>query len=78
VFGGKLMRTFNLQEAKNRFSEILKRAACGERVGLTREDEVVAIIGPPPREAAELKDIFKGIEKIRNARKGFLESPLRV
>jgi len=63
------MRKFNLQEAKKRFSEILERAARGERVGLTKEGKIVAIIGPPPDETAELQSIFKKIERIRRRSK---------
>ena len=63
------MRTFNLQEAKKRFSEILERAARGERTGLTRQDKLVAIIGPPPRETAEIQNIFRKIERIRKRAK---------
>jgi prevent-host-death family protein len=63
------MRKFNLQEAKKRFSEILERAARGERVGLTKEGKIVAIIGPPPDEPAELQSIFKKIERIRRRSK---------
>jgi len=63
------MRKFNLQEAKKRFSEILERAARGERVGLTKEGKIVAIIGPPPEETAELQSIFKKIERIRRRAK---------
>ena len=63
------MRTFNLQEAKKRFSEILERAARGERIGLTTQDKLVAIIGPPPRETAELQNIFRKIERIRKRAK---------
>ena len=64
-----MMRKFNLQEAKKRFSEILERAARGERVGLTKEGKIVAIIGPPPDETAELQSIFKKIERIRRRSK---------
>ena len=63
------MRKFNLQEAKKRFSEILERATRGERVGLTKEGKIVAIIGPPPEETAELQSIFKKIERIRRRAK---------
>jgi len=63
------MRSFNVQEAKKRFTEILKCATRGERIGLTMEDKVVAIIGPPPPEVAELQDIFQRIEKIRKRAK---------
>ena len=63
------MRTFNVQEAKKKFTEILKRATRGEGIGLPREDKGVAIIGPPPPEVAKLKYIFKRIEEIRKRAK---------
>jgi antitoxin (DNA-binding transcriptional repressor) of toxin-antitoxin stability system len=63
------MRTFNLQEAKKRFSELLDRAERGERIGPTKEEKVVAILGPASREKAELKSVFRRLEKIRKRAK---------
>lgn len=63
------MRTFNLQEAKKRLSEMLERAERGERIGLTRGNKVIAILGPAPREKSELKKIFGRIEEIRKRAK---------
>ena len=63
------MHSFELQEAKKRFSELLRRAACGERIGLTKQGKLVAIIGPPPRKATELKSLFKRMESIRKRAK---------
>jgi prevent-host-death family protein len=63
------MRSFDIQDAKKRFSELLERAERGERIGLTKEEKVVAILGPASREKAELKNIFKRPEKIRKRAK---------
>ena len=63
------MRTFNLQEAKKRFSEMLRRAERGERIGLTKGNKVIAILGPAPREKSELKKIFRRLEEIRKRAK---------
>lgn len=36
-------------EARKRFAELVDRAMRGETVEVARRDEVVAVIGPPPR-----------------------------
>jgi prevent-host-death family protein len=59
------MRKFGLFEAKQKLSELVERAARGERIGITRRGKLVASIGPAPSEKADLRAIFDEFEKIR-------------
>jgi prevent-host-death family protein len=63
------MRTIGLFEAKQKLSELVKRASRGERVGITVRGKLVASIGPAPSEKADLQEIFEGFEKIRKRAK---------
>ena len=69
------MRTLGLFEAKQKLSEIVDRAASGERIGITRRGKLAAIVVPPHPEAS-LKDIFEDIERIR--KRGKLPKGLTV
>jgi prevent-host-death family protein len=63
------LRTFTIPEAKKKFAEIVDHASQGERIALTKEGKVVAVIGPPEKEATDLREIFKEMEKIRKRAK---------
>lgn len=41
------MTTVDIFEAKNRLSELVERAMCGEEIVITRRDEQVARLMPP-------------------------------
>ena len=58
------MRTIGLFEAKQKLSEIVQRAAEGERIGITRRGKLAAVLGPA-RPSASLEEIFSEIEEIR-------------
>ena len=58
------MRTLGLFEAKQKLSEIVERAAEGERIGITRRGKLAAIV-IPARPESSLKDVFEGIERTR-------------
>ena len=58
------MRTIGLFEAKQKLSEIVERAAEGERIGITRRGKLAAVLGPA-RPSANLEEIFNEIEEIR-------------
>ena len=62
------MRKMGLFEAKQKLSEIVERAACGERVGITRRGKLAAIVVPAHPESS-LKEIFQDIEQIRKRAK---------
>ncbi|MFZ0885047.1 MAG: type II toxin-antitoxin system prevent-host-death family antitoxin [Candidatus Acidiferrales bacterium] len=51
-------------EARRRLSELVDRAAKGERIGITNDGKVVAFLEPPPSEMT-LQEAFAGMEKIR-------------
>jgi len=58
------MRTMGLFEAKQKLSELVERAAEGERVGITRRGKLAAVIGPA-RPESDLREVFENIEQIR-------------
>ena len=58
------MRTLGLFEAKQKLSEIVERAASGERIGITRRGKLAAVLGPV-RPSANLEEIFDRMEEIR-------------
>jgi len=58
------LRTIGLFEAKQKLSEIVERAAEGERIGITRRGKLAAVLGPA-RSSTNLEEIFNEIEEIR-------------
>jgi prevent-host-death family protein len=62
------MRTVGLFEAKQKLSELVERAHGGEKIGITRHGELTALLVPVASDA-NLKDVFKDIEKIRKRAK---------
>lgn len=58
------MRKIGLFEAKQKLSELVERAAAGERIGITRRGRLVALV-VPAQDERELKTIFKELESIR-------------
>ena len=62
------MRTLGLFEAKQKLSEIVDRAASGERIGITRRGKLAAILVPAQPDTS-LKDVFEDIERIRKRAK---------
>jgi prevent-host-death family protein len=62
------MRRVGISEAKQKLSEIVERAASGERIGITRRGKLAAIV-VPARPETSLKKIFQDIEQIRKRAK---------
>ncbi|MBI3696886.1 MAG: type II toxin-antitoxin system prevent-host-death family antitoxin [Acidobacteria bacterium] len=62
------MQKIGLFEAKNRLSELVERAAQGEKIGITRRGKLAALI-VPVRPKLSLKEIFDEIEGIRKRAK---------
>ena len=62
------MQEIGLFEAKNKLSELVDRAARGEKIVITRRGKLTAVIGPaqPKRSARE---IFDDLERIRKRAK---------
>ena len=58
------MRTVGMSEAKQKLSELVRRAERGERIGITRRGELTAVIVSSTSEPS-VKDIFRSIEEIR-------------
>lgn len=58
------MRKIGLFEAKQKLSELVERAAAGERIGITRRGRLAALV-VPAQDERELKTIFKELESIR-------------
>ena len=72
------MRTVGLFEAKQKLSEIVERAAEGERIGITRRGKLAAMVVPAAVET-DVKGVFDAIEHIRkcaNRPKGFRSKEL--
>ena len=61
------MRTVELSEAKQKLPELVDRAGKGERIGITRSGELIALI--VPAHSLHLREIFDSIEQIRKRAK---------
>jgi prevent-host-death family protein len=59
-----LMRKVGLFEAKQKLSELVERAAAGERIGITRRGKLAAII-VSVKGQYDLSGIFENLEGIR-------------
>jgi antitoxin (DNA-binding transcriptional repressor) of toxin-antitoxin stability system len=59
------MLKIGLVKAKQGLSELVERAARGERIGITVRGRVVAEIGPPTHDGAQLKEVFARMDEIR-------------
>ena len=58
------MKNFEIAAAKKHLSELVERASCGEKIGITRNGKLAAlIVCTSPTAAAQ--NIFDGIERIR-------------
>jgi prevent-host-death family protein len=58
------MRKVGLFEAKQKLSELVERAAAGERIGITRRGKLAAIIVSVEGQY-DLRGIFENLEGIR-------------
>jgi prevent-host-death family protein len=58
------MLTLTITEVRRRFSELIKRANCGERIGVTRRGKLIAVLASPEPERS-LKEACAEMEKIR-------------
>ena len=62
------MQKIGLFQAKNRLSELVERAAQGEKIGITRRGKLAALIVPACPKLS-LKEIFDDIEGVRKRAK---------
>jgi prevent-host-death family protein len=62
------MKEVGLFEAKQKFSEIVERAAKGERIGITRRGRLAAVVGPAENEI-DIDAIFASMDRIREKSK---------
>jgi antitoxin (DNA-binding transcriptional repressor) of toxin-antitoxin stability system len=62
------MRTVGLSEARRKLSKLVDQTSKGERIGLSRNGKLVALIVQPQSEI-NLENIFKEIESIRRRSK---------
>lgn len=58
------MKNVGLFEAKQKLSELVKRASEGERIGITRRGKLAAYL-VPARNGVSLEEAFERIERIR-------------
>jgi antitoxin (DNA-binding transcriptional repressor) of toxin-antitoxin stability system len=59
------MHKVSLRELRQKFSEFVRRAGRGERIGITKRGRLIAEIGPPSQEHVDLKQAFARMDKIR-------------
>jgi len=59
------MRIVRISEAKKSLSKLVEAAAKGEHIGISRRGKLVAMLTPPQPQAS-LRELFQGIEAIRN------------
>jgi prevent-host-death family protein len=63
------MRKIGLFEAKQKLSELVRRAGHGEKIGITMRGKLTAVIGPAQQEQVDLRQVFEEIDKIRKRSK---------
>jgi prevent-host-death family protein len=59
------MRKVGLFEAKQKLSELVEKAARGERIGITKRGELAAVMGPAEQGGVDLSQVFAEMDKIR-------------
>jgi prevent-host-death family protein len=62
------MRKVGLFEAKQKLSELVERAARGEKIGITKRGKLMAVIGPAQSDV-DINEIFESMERIRRSAK---------
>ena len=62
------MRKVGLFEAKQKLSELVERAACGEKIGITKRGKLAAVMGPAVEEI-DINEVFAKMEEIRKRSK---------
>jgi prevent-host-death family protein len=63
------MHKVGLYEARQRFSELVRRTERGESIGITKRGKLIAVIGPAQQERVDLNEVFARIEEIRKRSK---------
>ncbi|HWD59007.1 MAG TPA: type II toxin-antitoxin system prevent-host-death family antitoxin [Stellaceae bacterium] len=63
------MREVGAFEAKNKFSELLRRVEAGEEIAITNRGKMVARLVPPHREF-DREEAVRAVERIRARRHG--------
>jgi prevent-host-death family protein len=58
------MKEIGLFEAKQKLSEIVDRAAKGERIGITKRGKLAAVVGPAET-GIDIDAIFASMDRIR-------------
>ncbi len=58
------MHKVGLFEAKQKLSELVEKAARGERIGITRRGKLAAVMGPAEQGGSDLREIFAEMGKI--------------
>ncbi len=63
------MRKVGLFEAKQKLSELVRRAGRGEKIGITMRGKLTAQIGPAQQEQVDLNEVFARMDEIRKRSK---------
>jgi prevent-host-death family protein len=64
-------------EAKNRLSELLRRAESGEEIAITNRGRIVARL-MPPLPAFDREEALRAVGRIRARRKGVMLAGLKI
>jgi prevent-host-death family protein len=71
------MREVGAFEAKNRLSELLRRANAGEEIAITNRGKIIARL-VPPQPIVDQADALRAAERIRARRKGVTLGSLKL
>ncbi|HEY4818720.1 MAG TPA: type II toxin-antitoxin system prevent-host-death family antitoxin [Candidatus Acidoferrum sp.] len=63
------MRKVGVFEARQKLSELVRRAGRGETIGITARGKLTAMIVPAQQEQVKLNEVFARIEEIRKRSK---------
>jgi prevent-host-death family protein len=71
------MQEIGAFEAKNRLSELLRRAEAGEEIAITNRGKIVARL-VPPRPDINREEALRAVERIRARRKGITLNGIEI
>jgi len=69
------MQEIGAFEAKNRLSELLRRAEAGEEIAITNRGKIVARLVPPLADF-DREEALRAVERIRKRRSGVNGGPI--
>jgi prevent-host-death family protein len=70
------LKTVGISEARQKFSELVRRAKTGERIGITRRGKLLALI-VPPGSTMTVAEAFAEIDEIRKRGKPLMGNTIK-